>query len=105
MNMLRSPIQVTPLAVDRAAVDRHVFAKDVAVADSQRRRLAPVAAVLRALAEHGPVADEVLRPHRERPAQAGVAFDHALRSDLDRTLDNRVRADLNVGCQRSLRGR
>ncbi len=68
-------------AVGSSSVDRDVFAKDVAVPDPHRRRFAAVGPVLRALAQHRPVPDEVLGPHGQRAGQAGMAFDDALRAD------------------------
>ena len=65
-------------AVDGSAVNRHVFANNVAIADPQRRRLAPIGPVLRALAEYGPVADEVLGAHDSGPdKQAWASMTHS----------------------------
>ena len=49
------------------AMDRHVLAEDVLVADPEPGRLAAIALVLGALAQHGAMADEVVAS----PSSAG----------------------------------
>ena len=63
------------------AMDRHVLAEDVLVADPEPGRLAAIALVLGTLAQHGAMADEVVGPHRQRAAQARVPLDDAARPD------------------------
>ena len=73
MNMLRSPIAGDAVALDGAAMNRHELAEDVVVADPKRSRLALVATVLGALAEDGPVADEVFAPIVSGPHRQACA--------------------------------
>ena len=82
--------------LDRTAMDRHELAEDVAVADFQSRRLVAIAAMLRALAQHGAVGDEVVAAHPKRAAEAGMGLDDASGADLNRPLDDRIRPDLHV---------
>ncbi len=91
-------------AGDGPPVDGDVLAEDVAVADPERGRLAPIPLVLGALAEHGAVADEVVPAHLHRPAEAGVRLDDRPLADPDRPLDDRVRPDLDVEGQFRLGG-
>ncbi len=56
------------IALGGASVDGHEFTEHVAFADPHRRRLALIAAVLRALSEDGPVPNVIPCAHRERAA-------------------------------------
>src|SRR5262249_56471804 len=64
------------LALDGAPVDGDVLAEDVAVADAKGGRLAEVALMLGALAQHGAVALEVVPAEGHGAAQAAVRPDH-----------------------------
>ena len=86
------------VALHGAAMNGHKLAEDIVVADLNPCRLASVTAMLRALAQHCPVADEVVPPHDERTAQAPVGFDHATRTDLHRTVDDCIGTNLHVWC-------
>ncbi len=87
------------------AMDGDELAEDVAVADPDRGRLALIAAMLGALAQHGAVADDVVPAQGQGSAQAGVGLDDASGADLDGPLDHRVRADPDIRRRAWPRGR
>lgn len=94
-----------PTATRRSSpVDRDVLAEDVSVADLKRRVFAAIRAVLRTLAQNRAVADEIIATHNERTRQAGMSFNDRPRTDLDRSFDDRIGANLNVGSEFSFGG-
>ena len=80
----------------RAAMNRHVFPKDIVVADLQVGRLAVVLEMLWLLAQHGAGEDVVALSHDKRTDQMNMRPKHAARTDAHRPLDDHVRPDHNV---------
>ena len=78
--------------LSRSAVNRHVLAKNIAVADFQARRLTVVFEVLRSFAEYGALVDGISGAHREGAAKIGVSANRALRANSNRPFDHHVRA-------------
>src|SRR4029077_11304764 len=80
----------------RAAVDRHVLADGVVVADLDAGGLALVFLVLRRRANGGEVEDAVAPPDAHAAVDHHVGADPAALPDLGVRADDRVRADLDV---------
>ena len=87
MYMPSLPTRVTPPALGRADVHRHMFPDHVAVADDQLGRLALVAGVVRRPAEVGEVADRAVL------ADPRVALDDHVDCSVVRGADPGVLAD------------
>jgi hypothetical protein len=64
MKRLSSPTVVTPLSLVVRAIDRHVLAKGVALADHHPRRLAGGLLVLRRIADRGELEHPVVGAER-----------------------------------------
>src|SRR5947209_16313697 len=81
--------------VDRAAVDRDAFPKDVVVADFQASRLSLVLQVLRPLSQNRAGEDLVLSTHNQRADQVSVRPNDTAGTDSNWPFQNRIRTDLS----------
>src|SRR6185437_10683744 len=76
------------LVVDRAAVERAAFAKDIAVADLEAGRLTGVFLVLRRIAQRSELIDPVARADRGRTVDDDMGADDGARTDANLRADD-----------------
>jgi len=84
------------LILRRAAVDRAVLAKRVALADLEPSRLALVLQVLRRGADRCELKDMIIAPDRRGPLDHDMRTDAAARCDRHVRTDHRVGTDLDI---------
>lgn len=80
-------------------VDADVFADSVVVADLERRPRGPIAVILRGTAKYGSTLNQVAVADAyaaETAANSCVRLDYRACADLDGSLDDAVRSDLNA---------
>ena len=82
--------------VGRAAMDGHLFAEDIVVADFQRGRFVIVLEVLRTFAQDGAGEDLVPPAHCHGAEEKGARANHAIVADGHRAVDHCQGADLDV---------
>ena len=84
------------LVFRRATIDRHIFAKDVAVTDAHARRLTSVFFVLRRIAYPGKLKQTVVGTERSPTGNDNMRSNDASRANLDIGADDGERPHLDI---------